>query len=82
MYSTDFGGVLAKVVHMLIWPTCLWSTLIVIAIAIGIISYKLTTIIGIEPFLLQEEVDALYKKIYRETNKYLIKEEEAFLDIL
>ena len=56
--------------------------IIVIVIVIGIISYKLTTIIGIEPFLLQEEADALYKKIYRETNKHLIKEEEAFLNIL
>jgi len=32
-----------------------------------------------EPFLSREAADALYRKICRETDKHLTKEEEAFL---
>ena len=51
------------------------------AMAMGVVSHELT-VVGMEPSLSREAADALYRKICRETDKHLTKEEEAFLDIL
>ena len=49
------------------------------AMAMGVVSHELT-VVGMEPFLSREAADALYRKICRETDKHLTKEEEeAFL---